>query len=124
MVLGYRKKLAERGNRMRLTTMGVSRNFTNSIIGIVNTSDVPADQRSRYVRFFSISESRNPSTGVSFGGYRAVLSHNELAGELNVPFIHLLRESDHIKDGDIVALDGITGNVRSLYRPQIGRESC
>jgi His-Xaa-Ser system radical SAM maturase HxsC len=97
--------------------MGVSRNFTDSIIGIVKASDVPVDQRGRFVRLFSEFDSRNPSAGCSIDGYRAVLSHNELAEKLNVPFIHLLRESDHIKDGDIVALDGTTGNVRSLYRP-------
>jgi len=102
---------------MRLTTMGVSRNFTDSIIGIVKTGDVPADQRGRYVRFFSESDSHNLPTIISFDGYRAVLSHNELTEELSVPYIHLLRESDHIRDGDIVALDATTGNVRSLYRP-------
>ena len=102
---------------MRLTTMGASRNFTDSIIGIVKTSDVPADERGKYVRFFSESESRNPSTGASLDGYRAILSHNELAGGINVPFTHRLRESDHIREGDIVALDGISGHVRSLYRP-------
>lgn len=102
---------------MRLTTMGVSRNFTDSIIGIVTTGDVPADQRGRYVRFFSQSDSHNPSMGVSFHGYRAILSHHELTRELNVPFIHLLRGSEHIREGDIVTLDGSTGIVRSLYRP-------
>src|ERR1017187_7894878 len=100
---------------MRLTTMGVSRNFTDSIIGIVKTSDVPTDQRGKYVRFFSESDSCNPPMGVSFDGYRAVLSHNELTGGMNVPFTHLLRESDHIREGDIVTLDGTTGHVRSLY---------
>ena len=48
---------------MRLTTMGVSRNFTDSIIGIVTTSDVPADQRGRYVRFFSEANSNNHPHG-------------------------------------------------------------
>jgi His-Xaa-Ser system radical SAM maturase HxsC len=102
---------------MRLTTMGVSRNFTDNIIGIVKTSDVPADQRDRYVRFFPESDTRNSPTGVSFDGYRAVLSHNEIDETINLPFTHRLRESDHISEGDIVALDGISGHVRSLYRP-------
>ena len=102
---------------MRLTTMGVSRNFTDSIIGILKTSDVPVDQRGKCVRFFSESDSCNEPTGVCFDGYRAVLSHNELVGDTNVPFIHLLRESDHLREGDIATLDGSTGTVRSLYRP-------
>jgi His-Xaa-Ser system radical SAM maturase HxsC len=97
--------------------MGVPRNFAESVIGIVKTTDVPADQRGRYVRFLSESDSSNPPTGASFYGYRAVISHNELGVEPNLPFIHRLRESDHIRDGDIVTLDGGTGTVRSLYRP-------
>jgi His-Xaa-Ser system radical SAM maturase HxsC len=97
--------------------MGVPRNFTDGTMGIVKAGDVPVDQRGKCIRFFSEANSHNPSMGVSFDGYRAILSHNELAGGLNVPFIHLLRESDHIRDGDIVTLDGSTGMVRSLYRP-------
>ena len=102
---------------MRLTTMGVSRNFTESIIGVVTTCDVPIDLRGKYVRFFAEANSNTHSPAHSLTGYRAVLSHNELEDVVEAPVTHLLRESDHIKDGDIVALDGTTGNVRSLYRP-------
>ena len=102
---------------MRLTTMGVPRNFNHSIIGIITTRDVPVDQRGRYVRFFSESESNKPQAGESLHGYRAVLSHNEFVGNLSIPLTELLRASDHIKAGDVVSLDGSTGHVRSLYRP-------
>jgi His-Xaa-Ser system radical SAM maturase HxsC len=34
-----------------------------------------------------------------------------------VPYVHRLRESDHLRDGDIVVLEGRAGLVRSLYRP-------
>lgn len=102
---------------MRLTTIGVSRNFNHSIIGIVTTHDVPVELRGRYVRFIAESDSSTAPTVGDFGGFRAVLSHDELAEVPNVPLTHLLRESDHIKEGDIITLDGSTGHVRSLYRP-------
>ena len=102
---------------MRLTTMGVSRNFTENIIGVITTRDVPIDLRGKYVRFFGQADSNTLLPAHSFAGYRAVLSHHEVEDGVKAPVTHLLRESDHIKDGDIVALDGVSGNVRSLYRP-------
>lgn len=98
---------------MRLTTMGVSRNFETGLIGIVRTRDVPHSQRKVSIRFISSSD----GTNVDLDGYRAVLCQDELASPPNVPYIHLLRESDHLRDGDVIALDGSTGHVRSLYRP-------
>jgi His-Xaa-Ser system radical SAM maturase HxsC len=97
--------------------MGVPRNFTDSILGIVTTGDVPTDQRDKYILFIPECYSPTTPTNEDFGGYRAVLSHNELSEGLNVPLTNRLRESNHIREGDIVTLDGSTGIVRSLYRP-------
>jgi His-Xaa-Ser system radical SAM maturase HxsC len=97
--------------------MGVSRNFENSLIGIVRTQDVPRDRREVSIRFLSASDAAIAGTNVDFGAYRALLCQDELTSAPNVPYIHLLRESDHLKDGDVVALEGSTGLVRSLYRP-------
>ena len=33
------------------------------------------------------------------------------------PYVHRIRDTDHLGDGDIVALEAKTGIVRSLYRP-------
>jgi His-Xaa-Ser system radical SAM maturase HxsC len=63
------------------------------------------------------SESAVARLNVDVEGYRAVLCHDEFTSASNIPFIHLLRESDHIKEEDVVALDGSAGTVRSLYRP-------
>lgn len=99
---------------MRLTTMGVARNFDTSIVGIIATEDLPYEQRKDKIRLFPATDAlaaERPS------GYRALLCRDELNGTPVVPYIHRLRESDHFRDGDIVALDGSTGFVRSLYRP-------
>jgi His-Xaa-Ser system radical SAM maturase HxsC len=102
---------------MRLTTTGVPCNFNESIIGIISTHDVLVDQRNKYVRYIPASESPVAGLIADVDGYRAVLCHDEFTGASHMPFIHLMRESDHIREGDIVTLDGSTGLVRSLYRP-------
>lgn len=99
---------------MRLTTMGVARNFDTSIVGIIAAGNLPSDQRKDRIRLFGSTD--NPDHESS-SGYRALLCHDELKSTSDVPYIHRLRESDHLRDGDIVVLEGGTGLVRSLYRP-------
>jgi His-Xaa-Ser system radical SAM maturase HxsC len=99
---------------MRLTTMGVARNFNESIVGIIAAGRLPPDQRKERIRFFA---SANLPDDESLSGYRALLCHDELKSAPGLPLIHRLRDSDHLRDGDIVVLEGNTGLVRSLYRP-------
>jgi His-Xaa-Ser system radical SAM maturase HxsC len=99
---------------MRLTTTGVARNFDTSIIGTITTANLPPDERSKRIRFLSPGDA---PTDDAVAGYRALLCHDELAHDPGVPYVHRLRESDHLRDGDIVVLEGRAGLVRSLYRP-------
>jgi His-Xaa-Ser system radical SAM maturase HxsC len=99
---------------MRLTTMGMTGNFDTSIVGILAAEELPLDQRTQRIRFFAQSDTTN---GENVSGYRALLSYDELKSAPSVPYVHRLRESDHLRDGDIVVLEGNTGLVRSLYRP-------
>lgn len=96
---------------MRLTTSGKARNIKQAIVGRIAAHDLPEAERHEYIRF--IPEGMNAAG--DFTGYRAVLSHDELQTEL--PVVDLLRESDHIKHGDVVVMEGESGFVRSLYRP-------
>src|SRR5438067_5598607 len=112
--MGHRRKCETRGCRMRLTTMGVPRNFDTSIVGIIAARNLPSDQRKDRIRFFVSTDNPNDE---SSSGYRALLCQDELKGAPDVPYIHRLRESDHLRDRDIVVLEGGTGLVRSLYRP-------
>jgi hypothetical protein len=92
---------------MRLTTAGSARNIEGSIVGRVTTEDLPNANRGEYIRFL-------PEGGMSvidFAGYRAILSHDEFATDY--PVVDRLRESDHFRDGDIVALEGYSGFVRA-----------
>jgi len=96
---------------MRLTTAGSARNIEGSIVGRVTTEDLPDTKRGKYIRFFP--EGRGAV--IDLAGYRAILSHDDLATDY--PVVDRLRESDHFRDGDVVVLEGDSGFVRSLYRP-------
>lgn len=102
---------------MRLTTTGTARNFEGSILGILTTEELPLDERRTRIRFV-------PKGGIGFDalhadltGYRALLVHDALEATPAIPAVHALRESDHLRHGDVVVLEGASGLVRSLYRP-------
>lgn len=96
---------------MRLTTAGSARNFQGGIVGRITTEDLPLELRSDTVRLFSDA----PTKHTELTGYRALLSLEELSTDL--PVVDRLREVDHLRSGDVVAIEGDSGFVRSLYRP-------
>jgi His-Xaa-Ser system radical SAM maturase HxsC len=80
-------------------------------VGRLATEDLPLARRSTHIRLFQ----ENCERTADLDGYRAILSHNELATER--PIIERLRNSDHFRNGDIVVMEAESGFVRSLYRP-------
>ena len=96
---------------MRLTTAGSARNFNDAIVGRIATDDLCPSLRRDCIRFFA--EGFVPNTDLH--GYRAVLAHDDLDTQL--PVLDRMRDSDHLRAGDVVVLEGSTGFVRSLYRP-------
>lgn len=99
------------GIAMRLTTAGSARNFDKSIVGRITTEDLPLPNRAQCIRLFVEDAKHNGD----LGGYRAILSHGNL--DTALPIVDRLRESDHFRSGDVVAMEGESGFVRSLYRP-------
>ena len=112
--MDYREPREKRVDKMRLTTSGISRNLYSSVVGILTTVDQPFSQRENRIRF--IARNGEPADS-NLSGYRAFLCHDDCDPTPSIPYIHRLRESDHLKDGDIVVLEGSSGVVRSLYRP-------
>lgn len=102
---------------MRLTTFGRACNFDGGILGILTTGDLPPGQRGTRIRFIPSDHTGFDAQRADLAGYRALLVHGALAAPPAVPSIHALRESDHLRQGDIVVLEGTSGLVRSLYRP-------
>ena len=94
--------------------MGVARNFDESIVGIVTAERLPPDQCTDRIRLFASAKMADDE---DLTQYRALLCPDELQNPPDLPFIQRLRDSDHLRDGDIVVLEGSTGLVRSLYRP-------
>lgn len=105
---------------MRLTTTGTPCNFNGSIVGILTTEDLPPRERSTHIRFVSANDTAFDAQRTDLAEYRALLAHNALGGTPAIPSVQLLRESDHLRHGDIVVLEGASGVVRSLYRPYEG----
>jgi sulfatase maturation enzyme AslB (radical SAM superfamily) len=99
---------------MRLTTTGTARNFDTEILGVISTEHLPHSERNRRILFVGANETVHDE---DVAGYRALLCHDELNHDISVPYVHHLRESDHIRHGDIVVLGPAIGLVRSLYRP-------
>lgn len=99
---------------MRLTTTGESRRDFGNIVGILATSDVAHENRHRMIRLVAPQEEQNERR---FAGYRGLLFCDRAEHVISNPHIQLLRESDHLRSGDIVVMDGQSGTVRSLYRP-------
>jgi len=99
---------------MRLTTTGVACNLDRNVVGVLTAEHLPPEQRATKILFLAANETL---PGGDMSGYRAVLSHDALLDGLGAPYVHRLRESDHLRDGDIVVLEGNAGIVRSLYRP-------
>jgi His-Xaa-Ser system radical SAM maturase HxsC len=96
---------------MRLTTAGSPRNFDGAIVGRLTLTDLPFDKRAQSVRLVVGEDPRTTDDR----GYRAMLAAETL--ETNQPVIERLREVDHFRDGDVVVLEGKSGFIRSLYRP-------
>jgi sulfatase maturation enzyme AslB (radical SAM superfamily) len=99
---------------MRLTTTGVARNFNGIILGILTAKNLPLPEREKRIRFIQPGETLAETDSC---GYRALLCHDNSLSEFTVPYIHCLRESDHLRDGDVVMIDADSATVRSLYRP-------
>jgi His-Xaa-Ser system radical SAM maturase HxsC len=98
---------------MRLTTSGIPHNIERSIVGTLTLGDEPESLRSQRIRLFAEehAEERLPN------GHLAILTVSEVSGNCNVPRVERLRDFDHFREGDVVAIDAGSGFVRSLYRP-------
>lgn len=97
---------------MRLVTAGSAKNIPVPLVGRISRSDLPSNRRSEGFRLFN--EGERPVGSLS--GYKAILSFEPM--DFDGPVVDRLREVDHLHDGDIVAVEGASGFVRSLYRPR------
>jgi His-Xaa-Ser system radical SAM maturase HxsC len=96
---------------MRLTTAGSARNFAHAIVGRIAMEDIAVSARDRCIRLVPDGAEQD----CDLAGYRAILSQGNLQTDL--PIVERLRDSDHLRAGDVVVLEGDSGFVRSLYRP-------
>jgi His-Xaa-Ser system radical SAM maturase HxsC len=99
---------------MRLATSGKPSDFGKQVIGIVSRDPLPRDCRTDRIL---ISEGI-PSNSGDLEGYCGVLTTSKSGGLFSlVPAISAVREIDHLRTNDIVAIEPTNGFIRTLYRP-------
>jgi His-Xaa-Ser system radical SAM maturase HxsC len=99
---------------MRLATAGKPSNFQKQIIGIVAREPLPKESRTDRI-FISDGVS---ASAVDLDGYSGVLTTSKSDGLVDlVPIISSVRDIEHLRTNDIVAIEPTNGFIRTLYRP-------
>jgi His-Xaa-Ser system radical SAM maturase HxsC len=99
---------------MRLATAGKPSGFRKQIVGIVSCDPLPRDNRTDRV-FISAAV---PNNSEDLEGYSAVLTTSSLEGLVGlIPSISSVRDINHLRTNDIVAIEPTNGFIRTLYRP-------
>jgi His-Xaa-Ser system radical SAM maturase HxsC len=99
---------------MRLATAGKPSDFGKQIIGIVSRDPLPRNNRADRI-FISAGVPSNPG---DLEGYSAVLTTSKLDSRVGlIPSISSVRDIDHLRTNDIVAIEATNGFIRTLYRP-------
>ena len=88
---------------MRLTTMGMARNFDTKHRR--HHYDRGTAARSTQHRDPLSLRGATPSMVKTYRGTEPFFAYEELKSAPGVPYVHRLRESDHLRDGDIVVLE-------------------
>jgi His-Xaa-Ser system radical SAM maturase HxsC len=102
---------------MRLTSAGRPVGLQSAIVGRVASSldSEPSDS-------ILVLDHYPDCSGAALSGFRAVITTHPLAAVSDnippgMPLIHSVRELDHVRPGDILALQPGNGFIRTLYRP-------
>lgn len=107
---------------MRLTTAGIPVGVTRPIVGRITRHVLADEERSERIRV--LTDATSPEV---LSGYRAVLTPlgpaETALTHASVPMVHSLRDHDHLRDNDIVAIQPTSGFVRTVYRPDSAHNS-
>ena len=99
---------------MRLTTAGVPHGFTKPVVGRISRIPVPPEKRADKI----LLSEHIPSNAKDLHGYRGCLTSEKVFNNVDfVPSISSVRDTDHLRSGDIVAMEPKNGFIRTLYRP-------
>jgi len=99
---------------MKLGTAGLPSDFNKPVVGIISRTPLPLASRTDRV----LLREDVPSDAEELRGYRGFLTSARSEKSYNVvPTISSVREIDHLKTGDIVAMEPGNGFIRTLYRP-------
>lgn len=98
---------------MRLATAGIVTSFWEPVVGKISRQ--PLARELRADKIFVADEIPNAA---KLAGYNGFLTTAKLDRDIgSVPTISSVREIDHLRTNDIVAMEPRNGFIRTLYRP-------
>jgi His-Xaa-Ser system radical SAM maturase HxsC len=99
---------------MRLATAGSPCSFSRPVVGRVSRIPLPAEGRTDRI----LLREDIPQDVEDLRGYRGFLTLARMHPNFSlIPTISSIREIDHLRTGDIVAMEPRNGFIRTLYRP-------
>jgi His-Xaa-Ser system radical SAM maturase HxsC len=99
---------------MKLTTAGTPSVFPKPVVGIVSREPLPEGTRTDRI----LVTEGTPDCASELSGYSGFLTSVKLERQFeSLPTISSVRDVDHLRTNDIVAMEPRNGFVRTLYRP-------
>jgi His-Xaa-Ser system radical SAM maturase HxsC len=99
---------------MRLTTAGTPSGFRKPVVGIVSREPLQMSGRADRI----LVAERIPDDASGLSGYSGILTTSKLERQISsVPTISSVRDIDHLRTSDIIAMEPRDGFIRTLYRP-------
>lgn len=99
---------------MRLTTAGLANGFSRGVVGVV--SRVPLAKEARPDRI--LVADAIPDSAMDLAGYSGFLTTAKPEAEIEgLPVVSSVRDVDHLRTHDIVAMEPVNGFIRTVYRP-------
>jgi His-Xaa-Ser system radical SAM maturase HxsC len=97
---------------MRLHTTGIAAGFKRPIVARIVTEPVPIQERTHAALLIdSLSREHD------FNGYSVLIVKGSVDRRPDVPVMHSVRATEHLRSGYVVALEPTNGFIRTLYRP-------
>jgi len=99
---------------MRLTTAGLANGFSKGVVGVVSRVPLPIEARTDRI----LVAETVPDNPKELFGYKGFLTNAKLERQIEaLPNVSSVRDLDHLRTDDIVAMEPVNGFVRTVYRP-------
>jgi His-Xaa-Ser system radical SAM maturase HxsC len=99
---------------MRLTTAGLAGGFSKGVVGVVSRVPLPIEARTDRI----LVAETVPNNPEELLGYKGFLTNAKLERQIEaLPNVSSVRDLDHLRTDDIIAMEPVNGFIRTVYRP-------